>query len=288
MKNHQGFTILEFMIATVILAILVGGMMRVLLSVQDAREAGFQKTEMQANGRAGMEMFVREARMAGANLPSITIRAYRNGAPYTINPVVPYPTTINQDSVMLWTSYDNIKVGFDVIGNGSGTELRCTDIGNGSVNSFANGDMMILWDTLTNTADMCMVTNVQGSAGHLQQTPSSPYANPYINRSNYPNGGVALRLHGIMYYISQDSTSHWVFYRRDGGHTAQGLSDNITQLQLAYYDYLDNPLSAPFDDTTKSKIRRIDVTLQAVPRILNWAKHATSFSLHTSAQVRSL
>lgn len=288
MKNSRGFSVVELVVAVVILGVLLAAMMRMLFQVQDAKESGFQKAEMQANGRAGMEMFAREVRMAGANLPTIYIRAYRGGAPYTISPVVPYPSANNQDSVTIWTAYDNVKVGFEVIGNGTATEIRATDIGYGGAASFKEGDLMILWDTLNNTADMCMVTHVQNSPDHLQQYPSSPYNDPYIDHNHYPNGGVALRLHGISYYIAQDSTAHWVLFRKDGGNAAQGLSDNIKQLNLKYFDYMDQPLSPPYNDTTNSKIRRVDATLQSIPNILVWAKPATWWKLHSSIQLRSL
>ena len=109
MKSRGGFTLVELLVAMAVLAVLVAAMMRMLFQVEHAKEAGFQKAEIQANGRAGMELFVREARMAGANMPDLPIRAFFNGQPFTLNSVVPYASTNLRDSVKFFTAYDNVN-----------------------------------------------------------------------------------------------------------------------------------------------------------------------------------
>lgn len=305
MKKQRGFTLIELLVVGVIMAILIGGLVKILLQSQSAKEAGYQKAQMQANGRAGLELFTREARMAGAKIP-FPVRGWRWNVPFSIQPIIAYNRDLvnYRDSVTFWTSYDNINMKFKFEGNAPSPEMDCYPIGSGTVDDFKAGDLIIIWRPVNNFSDIVQITKIQSGSSHIQMVNKTgmEYYNPDITTVNYPwntddDSAIVLKLHAITYYCALDSTvspPRWALFRRDGfvDSLKQAVSDNINQFSLSYFDYRDTLLfpdpGGMYNDTTNSKIRRIDSRLQALPAIQNWAKSAVDWNLRSSARVRSL
>jgi len=63
--NHQGFTLIELMIAMVISIIVIGGTIQAYQSQQNAQLAQKQVVEMQQNLRAALYIMAKDIRMAG-------------------------------------------------------------------------------------------------------------------------------------------------------------------------------------------------------------------------------
>ncbi|MBI2877302.1 MAG: prepilin-type N-terminal cleavage/methylation domain-containing protein [Candidatus Tectomicrobia bacterium] len=84
-KAHQaGFTMIELLIALVLASLVIGAAFNVFISQEKVYAVQDQVLELEQNLRAGMDLLVREIRMAGFGQPSWTTINTSTGINYTI------------------------------------------------------------------------------------------------------------------------------------------------------------------------------------------------------------
>ncbi|GEM_PF-6342058 len=98
MKKNAGFTLIELLIALVLSIVIVGAVYATFNSQQKSFSLTNQKTDMQQQGRAAMNLIMRDLRMAGYLVPSAkAIRVVNNNMTSGISPASDEITVLYAD-----------------------------------------------------------------------------------------------------------------------------------------------------------------------------------------------
>lgn len=141
-KNQQGFTLIELLIAIAVGLLVMSGVFEIFTSQQKSYIIQNQVTEMQQNGRAGLDYMVRAIRMAGYDSTYDLTGSKTFGFTFsdfgTTSPVaVTNAIYFTKDSATANGTIDNDfeeRVGFRL--NGTDLELASIDSGTGAVSSW--------------------------------------------------------------------------------------------------------------------------------------------------------
>ncbi len=98
MRNQSGFTLVELLIALVLSVVIVGAVYATFNSQQKSFNVTNQKVDMQQQGRAAMNLLMRDLRMAGYLVPPAkAIRAVNNAITNATTPVSDAITVLYAD-----------------------------------------------------------------------------------------------------------------------------------------------------------------------------------------------
>lgn len=99
--NSKGLTLIELLVALVLLAMVVAGIYRLFLTQNTAYSVQDQVVEVQQNMRGAMEILLRDLRMAGYDDDCLVSK----GIP--VNVLVPIAPPLSEDSIIVSYEYNN-------------------------------------------------------------------------------------------------------------------------------------------------------------------------------------
>ncbi len=173
-RQARGFTLIELMVALVVMAIVVGFIMGVLHRSQSQSQRVTSVAERRQMARSAVQLLEREMRMAGSGFGTDTVMAGRGGAAWTLYAINPgYGGTAANDSVTL-------------VGGWLGTTTLSTAMASSSSNM-----MLDSIPSAFTTGSFVVLTN--GSSTHMFQitgVTASPAQFAHASTSNYNTGQV--------------------------------------------------------------------------------------------------
>lgn len=99
--NSRGLTLIELLVALVLLALVVAGIYRLFLTQNTAYSVQDQVVEVQQNIRGAMEILLRDLRMAGYDDDCLVSKAI------PVNVLVPIDTPLSANSIIVSYEYNN-------------------------------------------------------------------------------------------------------------------------------------------------------------------------------------
>jgi Tfp pilus assembly protein PilW len=231
-KNQNGITLIELMIASVIALIVLGGSIYVFTTQQSLLKDQNDNTKVRAKGRLAIKILAREIRMAGFGMPpglGIT----------TINSPV--------DSIQYRTNLNDVRTFMNVSTSGIGpSDSKVLNVMDGS--EFASNDNIVVYNPAYNDSDFITVTSASSTSIGFSETLDNEYrfgVNAkviYVNKYNE----ITLKLNG------NQITKEW------DGEGEVTIINNIAAsgLEFDFYDELGNVT------TDLAAIRRVGITLQ--------------------------
>jgi prepilin-type N-terminal cleavage/methylation domain-containing protein len=201
-QNAAGFTLVETLVTMLVLGLATASLYSVLFNSQKAYEVGTRHAVRNQSVRAAMEILTRDVRAAGSGSGGTPIYASYNDVPMILYGVTPHYSVAGTDSIFILAALSGTESTISARMPQPSSELKVT-----TVNGFEEGDLCIITDGTT--ANLFMVTEVQGAALHLQHNPAAPW-NPPGGLNNFPPGGYpsGSRIYKI------DAISHYI----DAGH----------------------------------------------------------------------
>lgn len=241
-RNNQGFTFVEVMVAVAVGAIILLGLYVLLETSQSTTSRGKLKLEIQQAARAALDTMARDLRMAGSGLPNA--RDYQNP------PAAFTGATDNSVSFMMEPS--NANTVFT-----AGVATGSVTLPVNSTSQFTPGGVIYLFG---NDGDATHPMNhweqktiAAGGVGANSLTLTSGVSNNYI-------GGSQVSQPRTFTYDLSGTT-----LRRNAGdgNGPQPLAENITALQLRYFDNNDSEINNPGAGGQLDKIRRMEISITA-------------------------
>lgn len=211
-KSHAGVTLLELLIASVIALIVTGSALEVYISQQQGWIAQENISDMQQNGRAGLDEIVRHVRQAGYNLPPGLEAIFASDAdPDTITLVYLKEPICNSTLTEPMPK--------------PSSELKLVP---DSLDCFDYDVWAYIYDPFTDDGEFFYITWVQNSSGHLQH-------NTMDLSKAYPAGSTVYMIEVATFFVDNTTDSlhpRLMEQRQDG--TPYIYSDNIEDLQFTY------------------------------------------------------
>ena len=211
LKNKNGFTLIEMIVAGMIASIVVASALGVYLTQHKHLIVQDQISDMQQNIRAGMQELATKIRMAGYDVPQgiSALNAYNTD-----------PDTIE----FLYDSDYLEGVTIDRAMPRPSAELTC----DGDISSLTDSDWIFIYDPVADTGEFFEITHVQAPAGHIQH-------NTMPLTRCYPAGSMIIRMNKIKYFVDNTTDpDHPRLMFENVGDEPQIYADNITDLQLRY------------------------------------------------------
>ena len=212
LRENKGLTLLELLIASVIALIITGSALEVYISQQQGWIAQENISDMQQNGRAGIDEIVRHVRQAGYNLPPGLEAIFASDAnPDTITLVYLQEPVCNSSlTAPMPKPSSELKLEPD------------------SLSCFQSDVWAYIWDPFADEGEFFYITQVQDAAGHLQH-------NTMDLSKSYPAGSVVYMIEVATFFVDNTTDSlhpRLMEQRQDG--TPYIYSDNIEDLQFTY------------------------------------------------------
>ena len=242
LKNEKGFTMLELLVAVAIGTIILGGLYVLLQTGQFTSSRGGQKLDIQQAGRAALDTMARDLRMAGSGLPNP--RDYSNP---------PAAFTAGSASSISFLE-DSLNANTVLTANAaSGT----TTLSVSSTANFSPGSTLYLFGNDGGSPHPAnhwqSATIANGGVGTGSLTLTSGLSHTYIAGSQVSSPGT------YVYDLSGTTL------RRDAGdgNGPQPLAENISGLEIKYYDNADTEINPPSLPAHLDDIRRMEITITA-------------------------
>lgn len=181
-RDSRGFTLVELLIAGVLLALVVGVMFGTLNRTQGEADRVDTLLEQRQSARAAVQLLERDLRMSGSGWGRNPVVVSYLGAPDSFFAITPGPGqgANSNDSVMImgaWSANTTIESSMP----SPSSILKVED-----TSGFAEGDLVVITDGVS--SNLFDVTGVNDSPGNIQHNPSSPW-NPPGGFSQWPAGG---------------------------------------------------------------------------------------------------
>ena len=249
MASHRtpraGFSIIEMMIATMVMMAVTGAVFQLMNPAQGTFQAQPEVSDMQQRMRVGVDVLTKDIIMAGAGV-------YMGASSGTLTnyfaPLMPYRVGDVQDDPAAGIFYrsDTISLMYvpptpaqtgvnKAMGNGNSQELdvdaqaNCGPDKHTQLCGFKDG-MRVLIMEVDGTWDAVTITNVQDEALHLQH--SDKLQGPYNSGS-----AVLTEVAAHTYYLKTDlSTNTYQLMHYDGSTKPDApIVDNVVKLAFSYY-----------------------------------------------------
>lgn len=260
-RSQAGFTIIEMMVATIIMMAVTGTVFSLLNPSSGTFQTQPEVSDMQQRLRVGVDSLQKDLIMAGAGT------YLGGGAGALLNffaPVLPYRSgTVDNDPAKgVYYRPDTISVIYvpptpaqttirDAMPASSAElkvegQLNCPGGKQNALCGFENGMRVLVFDT-NGSFDPLTITNVQDSALHLQH-----------NRDNlsasYQPGAQITQVATHTYYLKTDVTNKtYQLMHYDGYQTDLPVVDNVVDLAFEYYGDPQPPALIPNKSLTDTK-----------------------------------
>jgi hypothetical protein len=264
-NSTVGVTLIELLIASVIALISTGAALELYISQQKGWLSQENISDMQQNGRAGIDEIVYHARQAGYHIPPGLEAIYAADAnPDTITFVyLKEPMCDGRLTSAMPKPSSELKLVPD------------------SLDCFVSDTWAYIYDPASDYGEFFEITHVQDAAGHLQH-------NTMDLSIAYPAGSVIFMIEVATFYIDNTTdTLHpkLMIERADGKPNI--YADNIEDLQFTYTMTYGAVVDVP---NIASYVREINIELVARTDRLDFLLEDDYVrdTLHTSVFVRNL
>jgi type II secretory pathway pseudopilin PulG len=248
-----GFTIIEMLIATIVMMAVTGAVFTLLNPAQGISQTQPEVSDLQQRMRVGVDTLTKDLIMAGAG----SYMGSGAGALYNFfAPIMPYRAgDTNSDPPNLFYRSDTISLMYvpptpaqtRVIknnGNGNSQELvvdaqaNCGLDKHDQLCGFEDGMRALIFD-IDGSWDTTTITNVQDEALHLQHSNKLSSA--------YDSGSAQLtEVAAHTYYLKSDlNTNTFQLMHYDGYLTDQPVVDNVVKLEFRYFGDPQPPMLIP-------------------------------------------
>jgi type II secretory pathway pseudopilin PulG len=241
-RRNSGFTILEMLVAVVIMMAVTGTIFGLMNPAQGVFEAQPEVSDMQQRLRVVNDAIGHDLMMAGAG----TYIGSGAGALYNFfAPVMPYapddpPETFKDNTItLLYIPPTPAQTSvIRVLGNANSQEVRvdkqeqCGDSKHDSLCGFSD-EMRVIFFDIDGTWDLTTITQVQDEPSMLQF-----HTAPGVKLSSEYDSGYAVvtEISAHTYYLNEvPATNTYQLMHWDGYQTRLPLVDNIIKLQFQYF-----------------------------------------------------
>lgn len=264
LKRQQGMTLIELLIAMLLGAFLLGGVIQIFVNTKQTYRMQESLSRLQENGRFAMEFLTYDIRMAGflgcfsRNLE--VFNALNNPTDYLYNFNIPVQGSNWDTASSTWLPNIDPSItqplsGSDVITirrasiNGATVEQHNVPSADVKISSTAGftGDCMIVAVTDCTSAAIFQITNINSgnnvvhnekavTATCSMSTPNKPMdpGNLTKDLKKSYTGGEFFSVESISYYIRSNPSGIPALYRRRSTNTAEELVEGIEQMQILY------------------------------------------------------
>src|ERR1051325_2758569 len=251
---RAGFTVIEMLVATLIMVTVTGAIFSVMNPAQGTYQTQPEVSDMQQRLRLGVDSMSKDIVMAGAgtyvgaNAGALynyfaPIMPYRSGH---LNPDPPNNIFFRADTIsLMYVPPTSAQTGVNkAMGNGNSQELdvdaqpQCGLDKHDSLCGFHDGMHVLIMET-DGTWDFTTITNVQDEALHLQHSGKLSGA--------YDSGSAMItEVAAHTYYLKSDDATHtYQLMHYDGASTDLPIVDNVVKLQFQYFGDPRPPLLVP-------------------------------------------
>ena len=246
-RSQAGFTLIEMMIATMIMVAVTAAVFTMMNPAQGTYQTQPEVSDMQQRMRIGVDVMTKDIIMAGAGVymgaSSGALTGYFAALyPYRIGDVQDDPAAgvfYRADTIsLMYVPPTAAQTGVNkAMGNGNSQEIdvdaqkNCGPNVHTQLCGFEIGMRVLIMDT-DGTWDYVTITNVQNEALHLQHSDKLTGA--------YNSGAAVLtQVAAHTYYLKTDIANNtYQLMHYDGSATAgadQPIVDNVVKLQFSYY-----------------------------------------------------
>ena len=264
-KNQNGFTLVEIMVAVVVSLILLSGVIQIFLSTKQTYRFGEAVSRMQESGRFAIDMLSRDIRMAGyqgcADLSAIPANVIANNPPVT---------AFNQEAIGGWeytttwapsspaqpsaiTSLTKAYTDVISVKHATSTGMKLTGnllVDNANIQVAANTlgisaeDVLFISDC--ETVDVFRATSVSSSGGKV--TIAHANSSNSTNKLSKPYGTDAT-VYGFsdsVYFVGDTGRTNrqgqaiYSLYRRDVSGNIDELVEGVENMQVLYGERASN------------------------------------------------
>lgn len=239
-RSEAGFTIVEMMIATMIMMAVTGAVFQLMSPSYGTFQTQPEVSDMQQRLRVGVDSLAKDLIMAGAG-------TYHGAAAGALNnffaPIMPYrfddpakgiyyrPDAISLIYVPPTPSQTSISAGMPA----NSAEIKvnpqpnCPGNKQNQLCGFDIGMRLIIFDSSGNY-DLFTVTEVQDAAAHLQHRQQGAFTVPY------EAGAAVTQMRSVTYYLKNDDVekSYQLMYF-DGWQTDLPVVDDVVKLEFEYF-----------------------------------------------------
>jgi prepilin-type N-terminal cleavage/methylation domain-containing protein len=263
LRTSRGFTLIELLIATIIGTIAVAAGFQLFIDQNKSHIIQANISDMQQNGRAGLDELVDKIRQAGYKLrPGIPALGSSNTNPDTIRICfLKEPQCTAALSAAMPQPSAELKL--------VGADLSC----------FTEDTWAYIYDPTTQTGEFFYITAVQVASGHMQHNLAQ------LSKS-YPMNARVFSMDFYKFYVDHNDTLHPRLMMQENGMPAVIYSDNIEDLQFRYV----MSSGAVSDSIVVDRyVREVEVELVARTEKNDlFMHHYRRDTLNTRAMVRNL
>ncbi|NNF07887.1 MAG: prepilin-type N-terminal cleavage/methylation domain-containing protein [Candidatus Eisenbacteria bacterium] len=267
-KKQAGFTLVEMLVALAISSILLVALFGSLFDVQRSWRSSRSQVNNVRNERAGVEMMVRDIRMAGSGYGGRPIVTGGITDPF-VYPLQPKPGTSGAaDTLVVTAGFSGVSALSSAAMASPTDPITIADNANWNTN-----DLVVITDGIN--ANMFEVTSKGGTTMLLHDI-SSPYNNPSDHgvwpAGGYPPGSTVAKVRRVSYWIDDSGAQPRLLRQLDGG-SVLPVSAGALSMELNYVLADGTVTQSPLDP---SLIR--SVTLQYVPTMIDKPDHYSGAS----------
>ena len=248
-----GFTIIEMLVATMVMVAVTGAVFTLLNPAQGINQAQPEVSDLQQRMRVGVDTLTKDLIMAGAG----SYMGSSAGALYNyFAPIMPYRSgDLNPDAPNLFYRSDTLSLLYvppsaaqtgviQNLGDGNSQELvvkpqlNCGLDKHDQLCGFTDGTRALIydddgsWDTMT-------LTNIQDEALHLQH-------NGKLSSAYDSGRAVIVEVATHTYYLKTDlNTNTFQLMHYDGAQTDLPVVDNVVKLNFSYFGDPQPPMLIP-------------------------------------------
>lgn len=248
-----GFTILEMLVATLVMVTVTGAVFTLLNPAQGINQAQPEVSDLQQRMRVGVDTLTKDLIMAGAG----SYMGSSSGALYNyFAPIMPYRDgDLNPDPPNLFYRSDTLSLMYvppspaqtgvvQNLGNGNSQELvvqpqlNCGVDKHDQLCGFKDGMRALIYD-VDGSWDTMTLTTIQDEALHLQH--SGKLSSAYDSGS-----AVITEVATHTYYLKTDvNTNTFQLMHYDGIQTDLPVVDNVVKLNFSYFGDPQPPMLIP-------------------------------------------
>jgi Tfp pilus assembly protein PilW len=236
--REKGLTLVELMIATLVLAATIGVLLSILARNEEARKSSYYVLESRQSARSTLEFMVSEIRMAGSGFIASVVTSSAAGDSVILHAVNPELVDGRPEKIAVLGKFSDVQTTLVGPMPVAGTAIKVA-----SISGFQVGDLVVVRSGLS--ANLFEVTGVSGAAGPP---------------GGYDSGSQVFKANLITYYLDRSDTSCTVLMRQDGSQTPRIIGDHIDLLEIEYELQDQTVVAMPGDP---SLIRQVTLTIEA-------------------------
>jgi type II secretory pathway pseudopilin PulG len=229
--NDRGFTLVELIVASLIMIVAMGALMSFLRRDQTAREISGHVIESRQNARTALDFIVSEIRMAGSGVAIPVVTSTSSGDSLILYPVTPDSIDGRYEMFTLLEKPGDTETTLSSAMVDASSIIAVVD-----TTGFAEGDLIVV--TNGSSADLFEITAVDGGTRRLAHDASASY-NQAAGHRPWPPGGYAqgsrvVKMDVITYYLDRADSTCPTIMRQVGVGDPRVISEFVNAMELQY------------------------------------------------------